>query len=140
MHVNELAKEAGVPDHVIRYYTQVGLLRPARDPNNRYRDYAVSDVYRVRFIRRSKSLGFTLRDVKAILHDADRGLSPCPEVRALIKLRAKENRERLRALQHLHRRVEAAVKEWEAMPNRPPDHESLCHLIDAVGSADINLT
>lgn len=140
MHVNELAREAGVPDHVIRYYTQVGLLEPARDPINRYRDYAASDVYRVRFIRRSKSLGFTLRDVKAILHDADRGLSPCPEVRALIKQRAKENRERLRALQYLQRRVEAAVKEWESMPNRPPDHESLCHLIDAVGSADVNLT
>lgn len=140
MRVNELAREAGVPDHVIRYYTQVGLLKPARDPRNRYRDYAASDVYRVRFIRRSKSLGFTLRDVKAILHDADRGLSPCPEVRSLIKLRAKENRKRLRTLQRLQRRVEAAVREWESMPNRAPDHESLCHLIDAVGSADVNLT
>ena len=140
MHVNELAKEAGVPDHVIRYYTQVGLLKPARDPNNRYRDYAVSDVYRVRFIRRSKSLGFTLRDVKAILHDADQGLSPCPEVRTLIMLRAKENHGRLKGLQRLQRRVEEAVREWESMPNRTPDHESLCHLIDAIGEADGNLT
>jgi len=140
MHVNELARKANVPDHVVRYYTQVGLLKPTRDPNNRYRDYAASDVYRVRFIRRSKSLGFTLRDVKAILHDADQGLSPCAEVRELIKLRAAENHGRLAGLQRLQQRVEAAVREWEAMPNQPPNHESLCHLIDAVGGANGNLT
>lgn len=74
MHVIELAREARVPDHVIRYDTQVGFLKSVRDSKNRYRDYAASDVYRVRFIRRSKPLGFTLRDVKAILLDAERGL------------------------------------------------------------------
>ncbi len=140
MHVIELARQAGVADHVVRYYTQVGLLKPARDPENHYREYAESDVYRVRFIRRAKSLGFTLRDVKAILNDADRGLSPCKEVRALIKVRAQENRGRLKGLQRLQRRVEATIAEWESMPNRPPDHESLCHLIDTVGGAEGHLT
>ena len=140
MQVIELARQAGVADHVVRYYTQVGLLTPARDPENHYRDYAESDVYRVRFIRRAKSLGFTLRDVKAILHDADRGLSPCPEVRELIKLRARENHAHLDGLLRLQRRVEAAIANWELMPNRPPDHESLCHLIDTVGDLDGHLT
>jgi DNA-binding transcriptional MerR regulator len=140
MHVNELAKRARVADHVIRYYTQVGLLQPSRDPNNRYRDYSESDVYRVRFIRRSKSLGFTLRDVKAILNDADRGVSPCREVRELIKLRASENHAHLDRLQRMQRRVEAAIAKWETMPDRLPDHESLCHLIDSVGGTEVNLT
>lgn len=140
MHVNELAKQAGVEDHVIRYYTQVGLLKPTRNPKNGYREYVESDVYRLCFIRRSKSLGFRLRDVKAILRDADRGVSPCPEVRELIKLRARENHARLKGLQRLQRRVEATVRKWESMPNRPPDHESLCHLIDAVSGAEGSLT
>lgn len=140
MHVSELAKRSNVPAHVIRYYTQIGLLAPTRDPNNRYRDYTQSDVYRVKFIRRAKWLGFTLRDVKAILSDADHGVSPCPDVREIVKLRARENRDRLEELQRLQARVEDAVAVWETLPDKPPDHESLCHLIDSVAEAEGDLT
>lgn len=140
MHVNELAKQAEVPAHVVRYYTQEGLLKPKRDPRNHYREYGGSDVYRVRFIRRAKWLGFTLRDVKAILHDADRGVSPCPDVREIIKLRARENRERLDRLTRLQHRVEDAIARWQSMPDRLPDHDNLCHLIDTVAAADADLT
>ncbi len=140
MQVNDLAKRADVPPHVVRYYTQIGLLAPKRDPNNRYRDYAPNDVYRVRFIRRAKSLGFTLKDVRRILRDADAGQSPCPEVRELVRVRAKENHERLEELQRLQARVEDAVALWESLPDQPPDYDSLCHLIDAVAQADGHLT
>ena len=132
MHVNDLAKQSGVPPHVIRYYTQIGLLTPTRDSKNRYRNYAESDVYRVKFIRRAKWMGFTLRDVRAILEDADAGVSPCPAVREIVKVRARENHERLAEIQRLQSRVEEAVAMWETRPDRPPDHDSLCYLIDAV--------
>lgn len=140
MHVNELARESGVAPHVVRYYTQLGLLEPSRDPKNRYREYAEPDVYRIRFIRRAKWLGFTLRDVKAILHDADHGVAPCPDVRKIIKVRATENRDRLRELKRLQRRVEEAIAVWDTMPDQPPDHRSLCHLIDTVAAAKGGLT
>lgn len=135
MHVNELARQAGVADHVVRYYTRMGLLKPVRDPKNQYRDYADSDVYRLRFIRRMKRLGFTLRDAKTILRDADSGVAPCPEVREIITVRARENRVRLDKLARLQDRVEAAVALWETMPDQPPNRESLCHLIDALADA-----
>lgn len=140
MHVNELAKQSGVPAHVVRYYTQIGLLTPTREPKNRYRDYTMSDVYRVKFIRRAKWLGFTLRDVKAILADADAGDSPCPEVRELVKLRASDNRHRLQQLEQLQARVDEAIEVWETLPDKPPTHQSLCHLIDMVATADGVLT
>lgn len=140
MHVNELAKRADIPAHVVRYYTKVKLLKPKRDSRNRYRNYAETDVYRLQFIRRAKWLGFTLRDVKAILHDADRGVAPCPEVRKIIKERAHANHQRLEDLNRLQVRVEEAIDLWETMPDRLPDHESLCHLIDAVTKAEGNLT
>lgn len=140
MHVNDLAKQSGVPPHVVRYYTQIGLLTPKRDPKNRYRDYAAADVYRVRFIRRAKWLGFTLKDVEKILADADAGRSPCPEVREIVKIRARENHERLEDLHRLQRRVENAVAVWETLPDRRPDHDSLCYLIDTVAEAEGCLT
>ena len=140
MQVNDLAKQADIQPHVVRYYTQIGLLSPARDPANGYRDYRASDVYRVRFIRRAKWLGFTLKDVSAILGDADAGQSPCPEVRELVKVRSQQNRARLEELKRLQARVEEAVALWDTLPDRPPDHDSLCHLIDSVAVTDGPLT
>ena len=140
MQVNELAIQTGVPAHVVRYYTKIGLLKPKRYPQNRYRDYAQSDVYRVRFIRRVKWLGFTLKDAKTILQDADQGVSPCPEVREIIKTRARQNRDRLIELRRLQARVEEAVALWDTLPNKAPDHDSLCHLIDTLAQANGVLT
>lgn len=105
MHVSELAKQSGVPAHVVRYYTQISLLTPTREPKNRYRDYANSDACRVNFIRSAKWLGFALRNVKAILGDADAGEFPCLEVRGLVKLRAHENHYRLQQFEQLPKRV-----------------------------------
>ena len=140
MLVNELARHAGVEAHVVRFYTQEGLLHPERDPNNSYREYALSDVRRLRFIRRARWLGFTLRDIEAILNDVDNDVSPCGDVRETIKIRASENRQRIEDLKRLQSRMEDAVKAWERMPDRPPDHESLCHLIDAVARDEGSLT
>jgi MerR family Zn(II)-responsive transcriptional regulator of zntA len=70
--VSDLAKSAGVPAHVVRYYTRTGLLKPRGDRSNRYRLCTNADVTRLRFIRRAKSLGFTLGDIGQILRDADR--------------------------------------------------------------------
>jgi DNA-binding transcriptional MerR regulator len=136
MQVRELARLAKVPPHVVRYYTQRGLLCPARNPNNQYRNYADSDISRIRFIRRAGWLGFSLRDIETILHDADHGLSPCPKVRRIIEHRLEQARERLRGLNRLLSCMTDATSAWERLPDRPPDHESLCLLIDSIGNAD----
>ncbi|MBK79933.1 MAG: MerR family transcriptional regulator [Gammaproteobacteria bacterium] len=136
MRVKELAQRSGVAPHVIRYYTRVGLLHPARERGNRYRAYALTDVQRVRFIRRARWLGFNLSDVGTILADADQGLSPCPETRHLIQLRARENHRRLMAVGALQARMEDAIAQWSRLPDRLPDHASLCYLIDLVAEAD----
>lgn len=140
MHVNELAKRAGVQAHVIRYYTQTGLLHPSREERNRYRCYVDSDVYRVRFIKRSQSIGFTLGDIKRILDAADQGSPACPDVRKMIIVRARENHARLDELMRLQQRVEQSIATWQSMPDRPPDKETLCHLIDSVGTWGDDLT
>ena len=132
MTVNELAKRTRVPGHVVRYYTRAGLLRPRRDPANRYHLYRDADVTRLRFIRRAKLLGFTLGDISQILRDADRRESPCPRTRRIIVDRLKESEHRLSALLALQGRMRKAVKVWRKLPDAVPDGESICHLIEAV--------
>ena len=132
MTVNELARLAGVPAHVVRYYTQRGLLDPKRNTRNGYREYRPSDVYRLQFICRAKTVGFTLSDITLILRDADGGVAPCAQVREIVQLRSKENEQRLADAQRLQRRIREAMQTWERIPDLPPDHQSLCRLIDAL--------
>jgi DNA-binding transcriptional MerR regulator len=132
MTVHDLARLAGIAPHVVRYYTQRGLLEPERNARNRYREYRESDLYRLQFICRAKTVGFTLTDITLILRDADRGVAPCPQVRRLVQLRATENEQWLAEAQRLQRRISEAVEAWEKIPDQPPDHQSLCRLIDAL--------
>jgi DNA-binding transcriptional MerR regulator len=136
MTVHELARRAGIAAHVVRYYTQCGLLRPERNPRNRYRTYIESDLYRLRFICRAKVIGFTLSDVKLILRDADARVAPCPQVRKIVQMRAAEHEKRVADAQRLLLRIREAVQAWAGIPDQPPDHESLCRLIDAVSLGD----
>lgn len=136
MTVHELAKRAGLPPHVVRYYTQRGLLSPQRNARNGYREYAASDLYRLQFISRAKLVGFTLGDITLILDDADRGVSPCVQVRRVVRQRARENDERIAAARRLQERILATIEIWETLPDGKPDHGSLCQLIDAIALED----
>ena len=84
MRVAQLAKAAEVSAETVRHYSELGLLRPSRDPHNGYQQFSQSDLQRLRFIARARRLGFSLKDVQAILARADSGSAPCAEVRDLM--------------------------------------------------------
>jgi len=130
MIANEVAKSAGVSTNVVRYYSRIGLLNPSRNPDNGYREYSPQDVIRVEFIRKAKWLGFTLKDVKIILEQADSGNAPCGEVRRIISERVLENQRRLEDLQELQARMESAMAVWNSMSDSAPGDENICGLIN----------
>ena len=130
MIANEIAKSAGVSANVVRYYSRIGLLNPTRNPDNGYREYTPQDAIRVRFIRKAKWLGFTLKDVKVILEEADSGKSPCGEVRRIIAERVRENQQRLEHLQEIQERMERAMASWVSLSDSAPGNENICGLID----------
>ena len=130
MIANEVAKSAGVSTNVVRYYSQIGLLNPSRNPDNGYREYTPQDVIRVEFIRKAKWLGFTLKDVKIILEQADSGKAPCGEVRRIISERVLENQRRLEHLQELQARMESAMAAWNSMSDSAPGDKNFCGLIN----------
>lgn len=110
MKVREVARRSGMPDHVVRYYTRIGLLKPSRSSRNGYKQYKDSDVSRLRFIRQAKSLGYTLDEITRMFQEASRGNSPCPMVRQIIAGRIKENASRLNELAILQERMERALR------------------------------
>jgi DNA-binding transcriptional MerR regulator len=129
--VSQLARQGGVAAHVVRFYARIGLIRPSRRHDNGYRLFDKSEVARLGFIRAAKHLGFTLNEIRQITARADSGSSPCAEVRALMRERIVHNRARLDAMLIQQARMEAALAAWEEMPDRVPDGDSICHLIES---------
>lgn len=131
MTVAQLAQRAGVASHVVRYYSRQGLLTPRRHPDNQYRLFCSTQVSRLRFIQQAKALGFSLSEIRSVLHDAEQGKSPCPRVRALIATRIEENRRKLDELMALQGRMEDALRRWETLPDGVPNDDTVCHLIES---------
>ena len=67
MKIGNLAKRVGVGIDTVRYYEREGLLQKAQRRTSGYRMYDVDDIQRLRFIRRAKTLGFTLTEVRDLL-------------------------------------------------------------------------
>jgi DNA-binding transcriptional MerR regulator len=84
--IGNLARAADVGVETVRYYERRGLLeRPVRR-GSQYREYTDADVVRLRFIRRAKALGFTLAEIRDLLHAADTGCADGVLVAARAKL------------------------------------------------------
>ena len=67
LKIGEVAERSGMPPKTIRYYEDIGLIGPAERLDNSYRAYGETDVQRLRFIHQARGLGFSLKDVAALL-------------------------------------------------------------------------
>lgn len=67
MNIGQAADASGVTSKMIRYYESIGLIGEARRTESGYRKYTDIDVQTLRFIKRSRDLGFSLERIKTLL-------------------------------------------------------------------------
>lgn len=66
MNIGDVAERSGLPSKTIRYYEEIGLVRPLRRANG-YREFREHDIHMLAFLARARSLGFTIDDCRALL-------------------------------------------------------------------------
>lgn len=66
MNVSQAARRSGLPAKTIRYYEEVGLIRPGRAANG-YRDYSGEDVHSLAFLKRARGLGFSIDECRQLM-------------------------------------------------------------------------
>ncbi len=113
--IGEVAKRAGVSIDTVRYYERSHLLPEPERRASGYRQYVPDDVDRLRFIRRAKTLGFSLdqiRDLVALSNNRERGVKG---VKARATTRLAELESRIAELQRVHQGLKALI---DACPGR----------------------
>lgn len=113
LRIGEVARQADVGVETIRYYEREGLLaEPARRPSG-YRQYDATVVARLRFIRSTKELGFTLAEIRELLglwFDVE---TRCEHVRERAKQKIADIEERIRSLQKMKRSLRGIISQCE---------------------------
>lgn len=112
MRVGELAAHFGLNPKTIRYYEEIGLLRRAERSASGYRLYDERDVERLGFIRRAKTLGLSLDEIRDILSVQQTGEPPCGQVLDLIDLKISAIDQRMAELQAFRAELATLRAAW----------------------------
>lgn len=127
LSIGQVAKATDVGIETIRFYEREGLLAEPPRRRSGYRQYPPEAVARVRFIRRAKELGFTLKEIGELLDlriDPERS---CADVRALARAKLRDVEAKMDDL----RRIQGALESLAAAcRGRGPTSE--CPILDAI--------
>jgi Cu(I)-responsive transcriptional regulator len=66
MNIGDVAERSRLPAKTIRYYEDIGLIRPDRSANG-YRSFREAHIHKLAFLGRARSLGFTIEECRALL-------------------------------------------------------------------------
>jgi MerR family mercuric resistance operon transcriptional regulator len=83
MTIGNVSKQSGIGIETIRFYEKSGLIDEPPRTESGYRQYPPSTVVRIRFIRRAKELGFTLKEIKELLNLRLDPMTTCKDVRLM---------------------------------------------------------
>ncbi len=66
MNIGDVSARSGLPAKTIRYYEDIGLIKPHRSANG-YRSFRDSDLHKLAFLGRARALGFSIEDCRTLM-------------------------------------------------------------------------
>lgn len=127
MTIGTIAKLAGVGVETVRFYERQGLVPRPRRQVVGYRQYPLETVDRLRFIRRAKGLGFTLREIRELLDLRFDGTTKCSDMKHRAETKVKDIDDRIKALKQMRKTLNSLAK---ACSGRAGSRE--CPILDAL--------
>lgn len=109
--IGKLAKAGDISPDALRYYEREGLLAPASKTDSGYRLYAEDVVRRVRFIQHAQACGFTLAEIRELLHLRQADGACCDDVRTRAVEKKLQLVAKIRAMQAMSAALDVLIAE-----------------------------
>ncbi|SNT40251.1 Cu(I)-responsive transcriptional regulator [Antarctobacter heliothermus] len=84
MNIGEVAERSGISPKTIRYYEDIGLVKPQRSDNG-YRAFRETDLHKLAFLGRARALGFSIEDCRTLLSLYEDETRESAQVKAIAK-------------------------------------------------------
>ena len=111
-NIGQASEASGVSAKMIRHYESIGVIPPADRTFSNYRVYSQNDVHTLQFVRRARDLGFSMKQIEALL-GLWHGRKSSRDVRKV-------------ALEHVAE-LETKIREMESMKRTLETLASHCH-------------
>jgi MerR family mercuric resistance operon transcriptional regulator len=134
MKIGDVAKLSGVGIETLRFYEKQGLLSHATRTHSGYRLYNQEVLERLEFIKRAQVLGFTLAEIAHLIKEKALGISPCSDVREIVRRRLAELDERMSEMRRYRKELAAALAQWDEQGEA---EGSICGLIESTAIAHV---
>ncbi len=99
MKIGKVAGQAGITVETVRFYEKKGLLPPPARNESGYRVYTPESLQQLLFITRSKDLGFSLKEIKELVHLRAAPDTTCATIKAQAEKKIIEVEKKIHLLQ-----------------------------------------
>lgn len=121
MKIGSLATRSGLPVKTLRYYEDLGLLPAIGRSEGGYRLFGEQSLRRLQFIRRLKTLGLSLDEIKGCLAVHDAGELPCSDIQMQLGLQIERIDGQIKELRQLRTELRGLLAGWQSDPTKVGD-------------------
>jgi len=133
--IGDVAREAGLAIDTIRYYEKLGLVEKPIRSEGGFRLYPVQTVEKLKFIKKAKSLGLSLAEIKEIIRQSEGGLeSCCNHVGNVVHRKLEELEIKMKELREMKRGLNGLMKRWIPLQEAKTRRFAVCPQIEAESS------
>ncbi len=129
VNIGTAAERSGVSAKMIRHYESLGLLGSVRRTDSGYRQYGEADVHVLRFIKRSRELGFSMAEIANLVGLWKDKRRASAKVKQIAQQHLAELSQRVAALQEMQRTLQQLIDGCAG------DERPRCPILDGLSGA-----
>lgn len=109
VNIGDAARLSGVSAKMVRHYESLGLLPRVGRTDSGYRQYGEADVHTLRFIKRSRDLGFSMQEIAELVGLWQNRRRASANVRKVAQKHADDLAQRIEAMQEMQRTLQHLI-------------------------------
>ncbi|MDX1779855.1 MAG: Cu(I)-responsive transcriptional regulator [Thalassovita sp.] len=129
MNIGDVARLSGVPAKTIRYYEDIGLVKPLRGENG-YRVFRDAELHKLAFLGRARMLGFSIEDCRNLLALYEDDTRESANVKQIAKGHLRRIDEKIAQLRSMRSTLARLIDSCAG------DHRPDCPILEDLGSLE----